>query len=170
MIGLSPSRKVHPGEILESPELMQAIETASVRNKPYRAKSVDFSVSTKNRAASMGVGMQSFMSTGSNGGTGNGVETLINYLSNNIEKIKNDREYLRKFEALTSETLLEDRDVDLHRTVKSHGWTGAHFRQGDTNSLDAQALLQALSNIYLHFAISDANMRGKLVRFVFTKL
>lgn len=155
MIGLSPSRKIHPGEILESPELMQAIETASVRNKPYRAKSVDFSVSTKNRAVSMGVGMQSFMSTGSNGGTGNGVETLINYLSNNIEKIKNDREYLRKFEALTSETLLEDRDVDLHRTVKSHGWTGAHFRQGDTNSLDAQALLQALSNIYLRHKMTS---------------
>jgi class 3 adenylate cyclase len=153
MIMSTPSKRVYPADIIDSPELMKSIETATVRNKPYRARSVDFSVSTKNRAQSMG--MSSFMSTVSNNGSGNGVEVLINYLSANIEKIKNDREYLRKFETLTTDTLHDDRDVDLHRTVKSHGWSGSHYRQGDTNSLDAQSLLQALSNIYLRHKMTS---------------
>jgi class 3 adenylate cyclase len=153
MIISTPNKKVHPADVIDSPELMMSIETATVRNKPYRARSVDFSVSTKNRAQSMG--MSSFMSTVSNSGSGNGVEILINYLSANIEKIKNDREYLRKFETLTTDTLHDDRDVDLHRTVKSHGWSGSHYRQGDTNSLDAQSLLQALSNIYLRHKMTS---------------
>lgn len=153
MLTGSPSRKIHPADIIDSPELLQSIEQAAVRNKPYRAKSVDLSISQKHRSASMA----SFLSTGSNGQSSNGVETLINYLTSNTEKIKTDPEYLRKFEVLTADTLMEDHDVDLHRTIKSHGWTGSHFRHGEQNSrgIDVQALLQSLSNIYLRHKMSS---------------
>lgn len=148
----SPSRKVHPihpAQILESAEFLQQIDQASssLRNKPFRAKSVDFSApSQRFRNASMA----SFLSQGSTGAArDNGVEVLINYLTANIENIIKDRDYLHKFEDLTADTLTEDHDAELHRIIKSHGWSGSRYRNSETTALEAQSLLQALSNLYL---------------------
>lgn len=113
--------------------------------------SIDFSAAQKNRSGSMA----SFLSAGSNGASNNGVEVLINYLTHNVENIMKDKEFLHRFEFLTNDTLLEDHDVELHRIVKSHGWTGSHYRTSDTHALDAQALLQALSNLYLRHKMTS---------------
>eukprot|EP01031_Cornospumella_fuschlensis_P031532 gene31532-38112_t len=145
--------KVHPTDVLKSEEFHQTVEEAAIqsRNKPYRARSVDFSSpSSKNRNGSM----SSFLSQGSNG-PAQTVETLINFLTTNMDLITKDKEYMRKFEELTSEVLIDSHDNELSRLIKSYGWMGTRYKPLEDTPFEAHTLLQALSNLYLKNKVSN---------------
>lgn len=97
--------------------------------------------------------MSSFLSTNSEMEEDEGVslEIAINFLTTNIDNILADRVYMKEFEELCHEMVKGSRDPELHRIVKSHGWTGTRFK--DTKC-DMHALLQDLSNLYLRYKVS----------------
>jgi hypothetical protein len=108
-----------------------------------------------------GSAKMSFVSQASgNGSAANSVETLINFLTTNIDNnnIK-DRTYLRKFEELTAEVLSIAHDAELQRIIKSHGWTGSRYRNSEDTPLEASSLLQALSNLYLRNKVNSYTNR-----------
>lgn len=87
------------------------------------------------------------------GGTGKAepsksVGLLLNYLSENIEKIKTSTDSLKTFENYTSTVLKNNFDTWTHRILKSHGWNGKSFTNKD-GSFDVDACLHSLSNLYL---------------------
>ena len=87
------------------------------------------------------------------------METLINFLTSNIDNITKDRDYLHKFEELSAEVLSVAHDAELHRIIKSHGWTGSRYRSSEDTPLEAQSLLQALSNLYLRNKVNSYTNR-----------
>lgn len=119
---------------------------------PFRTRSVDLTTKSAKRRNSS---MMSFFSQSTAAGNSNAVEILINYLTNNMDHILIDRVYLKKFEELTTEVALDSHDTELHRIVKSHGWTGSRYRNSEDTPLEAQSLLQALSNLYLRNKMSS---------------
>jgi hypothetical protein len=111
----------------------------------------------------------------SHGDQASSTEALINYLTSNIDALK-QRENLHKFEAMSAEVLLTTHDAELHRIFKSHGWIGSRYRSSDETPLEAQSLLQALSNFYLRnkgnnfakgnlFGVSDEKGADEILSF-----
>jgi hypothetical protein len=100
--------------------------------------------------------MSSFLSTNSEMEEDDGVplEIVINFLTNNIENILKDRMYIKEFEEICLEMMKTSRDPELHRIVKSHGWTGTRFKESSVSPLDLNSLLQDLSNLYLRYKVS----------------
>lgn len=82
------------------------------------------------------------------------LEIVINFLTNNIENILKDRMYIKEFEEICLEMMKTSRDPELHRIVKSHGWTGSRFKESSVSPLDLNSLLQDLSNLYLRYKVS----------------
>lgn len=154
----SRSRKIHPAAILNSEEFQANVEEAAtqLRNKPYRARSVDYTNSGMNsptgRVRSGSV--SSFLSQNSNP-PNSSVETLINYLTNFMDNILNDKDYMKRFEELSAEVISYAHDIELQRIVKAHGWTGSRYRSTDDTPFDAHSLLQQLSNLYLKNKFSN---------------
>lgn len=83
------------------------------------------------------------------------VETLINYLTTNIETVGSDDFITKQFEELTCEVLQNNHDPELNRIVKNHGWTGSRYRPPNEGQLDAAACLQEFSNWYLKHKVSS---------------
>ena len=77
------------------------------------------------------------------------IEALINYLTNNLENFIKDKAYFMDFQELTSKMLLTHTNPEILRILKAHGWTGARYRCSDDWSMEANSLLQDLSNFYL---------------------
>lgn len=154
---LKNSRKIHPSQILNSDEFQEGLEEAvlQLRNKPYRARSVDFSAGQGSPSSRIRSGsVSSFLSQNSNPPS-NSVETLINYLTTNMEVVTQEKEYIRQFEELSAEVLSSTHDIELQRILKAHGWTGSRYRGTEETPFEAHSLLQALSNLYLKNKVSN---------------
>jgi hypothetical protein len=100
--------------------------------------------------------MSSFLSTNSemDDDDGTSLEIVINFLTSNIDNMLKDRMYMKEFEELCHEMMKNSRDPELHRIVKSHGWTGTRYKDTSIQPLDMHALLQDLSNLYLRYKVS----------------
>lgn len=147
---LAPHLKIHP--INTELDEGESTPTLSVKSKPSKSLRV-----TKGPSGRSGISLASNSSGGEN--TSQSVESLINYLTTNADQILKDREVLHKFEELSAEALAATHDAELHRIVKSHGWTGSRFRNSDEVPLEGQSLLQALSNMYLRNKVSSYTNR-----------
>ena len=78
------------------------------------------------------------------------VEILTEYAYSRLDEIRNDVEALTAFEQLIDKVLREnDSDQDLLRILKSYGWNGRTLNSVDKLSIDIDALLKALYNLYL---------------------
>jgi hypothetical protein len=145
--------KIHPSSIITSEEFQANVEEAAVqlRDEPYRAKSLRNSTLPQYRNGSLA----SFLSQGSISPPQYSVENLIDYLTTFIDMILIDKDHMHKFEELSAEVISYAHNFELHRIVKSHGWTGSRYRGTEDTPFEAHSLLQALSNLYLKNKVSN---------------
>jgi len=149
---LLSSPKIHPSSKNgDDPTRDEPAPTLSYKSKLRDSKSLRMITAVSGMKSGI-----SFVSQSSAGElSSQSVESLINFLTTNADQILKDRELLHKFEELSGEALSATHDAELHRIVKSHGWTGSRYRNADEVPLEAQSLLQALSNLYLRNKVNS---------------
>lgn len=127
---------------------------SSFRTAGKKAKSVDFS--TKLGTQRSRKNLSSFLSTNEENDDDSDVnlEMVINFLTANIDNVIADRVYMKDFEELCHELMKGSKDPELHRILKSHGWTGTRFKNSTIVPLDMHTLLQDFSNLYLRYKVS----------------
>lgn len=128
----------------------------SFRSASRKARSIDFSSKSALGTQRSRKNLSSFLSSKEEGEDDNEVnlEMVINFLTSNIENVIADRVYLKDFEDLCHELMKGSRDPELHRILKSHGWTGTRFKNSTISPLDMHSLLQDFSNLYLRYKVS----------------
>lgn len=123
-------------------------KSLTIRTSNYKSMFGLQPLSNYNSQESMGLGSFTIKSTPAPPKVP--VEALLNYLSENIDKIKVGSLELLRLEELTSELLAVNQEVIIMRILKDNGWIGSRYQTyGDHQTLDVQLLLQALSNYYL---------------------
>lgn len=129
---------------------------SSFRGAGKKARSVDFSTKSGLGTQRSRKNLSSFLSTNEEGedDTDVNLEMVINFLTLNIENVIADRVYMKDFEELCHELMKGSRDPELHRILKSHGWTGTRFKNSTISPLDMHSVLQDFSNLYLRYKVS----------------
>jgi hypothetical protein len=132
---------------VETPPALERNNSTSSR-RAFRTRSRSIVQTGVSRRGSV---KASFMSTASSVSTNphHSCESLINFLTTNLQEIASDREFLHRFEEMTTDALMEMHDMEFQRVLKTHGWTGSRYRHSEDKPVDCESLLQALSNYYL---------------------
>ena len=121
--------------------------TSSKRSMRGKSRGIQWAAGSSQRIRRSST--SSFISNTSSSSNNSSVESLINFLTANLQLITTDREYLRRFEEMSADVIAESHDIEVQRIFKAHGWTGARYRNSEDKPVEAASLLQALSNLYL---------------------